>query len=42
MDGATEFQIFYRIALPTMRSSLAALAIILFLFQWDLFLYPRS
>ena len=40
MDGATEFQIFYRIALPTMRSSLAALAIILFLFQWDLFLYP--
>jgi lactose/L-arabinose transport system permease protein len=40
MDGATEFQIFYRIALPAMRSSLAALAIILFLFQWDLFLYP--
>jgi lactose/L-arabinose transport system permease protein len=40
MDGASEFQIFYRIALPTMRSSLAALAIILFLFQWDLFLYP--
>jgi len=40
MDGATELQIFYRIALPTMKSSLAALAIILFLFQWDLFLYP--
>ena len=40
MDGATEFQLFYRIALPAMRSSLAALAIILFLFQWDLFLYP--
>ncbi|SNR59986.1 carbohydrate ABC transporter permease [Halorubrum vacuolatum] len=40
MDGATEFQIFYRIALPAMRSSVAALAIILFLFQWDLFLYP--
>lgn len=40
MDGASEFQIFYRIVLPTMRSSLAALAIILFLFQWDLFLYP--
>ena len=40
MDGATEFQIFYRIALPAMRSSIAALAIILFLFQWDLFLYP--
>ncbi|TYL36011.1 carbohydrate ABC transporter permease [Natronococcus pandeyae] len=40
MDGASELQIFYRIALPAMRSSLAALAIILFLFQWDLFLYP--
>ncbi len=40
MDGATEFQLFYRIALPAMRSSVAALAIILFLFQWDLFLYP--
>lgn len=40
MDGASEFQIFYRIVLPTMRSSLAALAIILFLFQWDLFFYP--
>lgn len=40
MDGASELQLFYRIALPTMRSSLAALAIILFLFQWDLFLYP--
>lgn len=40
MDGATEFQIYYRIVLPTMRSALAALAIVLFLFQWDLFLYP--
>ncbi|WP_267642283.1 carbohydrate ABC transporter permease [Haloarchaeobius amylolyticus] len=40
MDGATEFQLFYRIALPTMKSSLAALAIILFLFQWNLFLFP--
>jgi lactose/L-arabinose transport system permease protein len=40
MDGATEFQLFYKIALPTMKSSLAALAIILFLFQWNLFLFP--
>lgn len=40
MDGATEFQLYYRIALPTMKSSLAALAIILFLFQWNLFLFP--
>lgn len=40
MDGATEFQLYYRIALPTMRSSLAALAVILFLFQWNMFLFP--
>ncbi|EJN58030.1 carbohydrate ABC transporter permease [Halogranum rubrum] len=40
MDGATEFQLYYRIALPTMKSSLAALSIILFLFQWNLFLFP--
>jgi lactose/L-arabinose transport system permease protein len=40
MDGATEFQLYYKIALPTMKSSLAALAIILFLFQWNLFLFP--
>ncbi|WP_324759869.1 carbohydrate ABC transporter permease [Haloarcula sp. GH36] len=40
IDGATEFQLYYRIALPTMKSSLAALAIVLFLFQWNLFLFP--
>lgn len=40
MDGATEFQLYYKIALPTMKSSLAALSIILFLFQWNLFLFP--
>jgi lactose/L-arabinose transport system permease protein len=40
MDGATEFQLYYRIALPTMKSALAALSIILFLFQWNLFLFP--
>jgi len=40
MDGATEFQVFYRVALPTMKSSLAALSIVLFLFQWNLFLFP--
>lgn len=40
LDGASEFQIFYRVVLPTMKSALAALAIILFLFQWNLFLYP--
>ena len=40
MDGATEFQLYYRIALPIMKSSLAALSIVLFLFQWNLFLFP--
>lgn len=40
MDGATEFQLYYKIALPTMTPSLAALAIILFLNQWQAFLYP--
>lgn len=40
MDGATEFQLYYKIVLPTMLPSLAALAIILFLNQWQAFLYP--
>ncbi|ELZ28517.1 binding-protein-dependent transport systems inner membrane component [Halogeometricum pallidum JCM 14848] len=40
MDGATEFQLYYKIALPTMIPSLSALAIILFLNQWQAFLYP--
>jgi len=40
MDGATEFQLYYKIALPTMLPSLAALSIILFLNQWQAFLYP--
>lgn len=40
MDGASEFQLYYRVALPTMKSGMAALAVILFLFQWNLFLWP--
>lgn len=40
MDGATEFQLYYKIALPTMIPSLAALAIVLFINQWSAFLYP--
>lgn len=40
MDGASEFQLYYRVALPTVRSGMAALAVILFLFQWNLFLWP--
>lgn len=40
MDGASEFQLYYRVALPTVKSGMAALAVILFLFQWNLFLWP--
>jgi lactose/L-arabinose transport system permease protein len=40
IDGAGEFQIFWRIALPLVIPALAALAIILFLFSWNSFLWP--
>jgi lactose/L-arabinose transport system permease protein len=40
VDGAGEFRIFFRIVLPTMRPSLAALAIFLFLARWNDFVYP--
>ena len=40
VDGAGEWQIFWRIAIPLVIPSLAALAIILFLFSWNSFLWP--
>jgi len=40
VDGANEFQIFWRIAMPLVVPALAALAIILFLFSWNSFLWP--
>ena len=40
VDGAGEFTIFWKIALPLMKPALAALAIILFLFSWNSFLWP--
>ncbi|MFE6738632.1 carbohydrate ABC transporter permease [Streptomyces tubercidicus] len=40
IDGCGELRLFVRIALPTMRPSLAALALFLFLFQWNDFLWP--
>jgi lactose/L-arabinose transport system permease protein len=40
VDGAGEFQIFWRIAVPLVLPALAALAIILFLFSWNSFLWP--
>jgi lactose/L-arabinose transport system permease protein len=40
IDGAGEFRTFFRIVLPTMRPALAALAIFMFLAQWNDFVYP--
>ncbi|GAA1956182.1 carbohydrate ABC transporter permease [Kitasatospora viridis] len=40
IDGCGELSLFFRIALPTMRPALAALAMFLFLFQWNDFLWP--
>lgn len=40
LHGMSEPQILYRIVLPSMKPMLAALGVILFLFQWNAFLYP--
>ncbi len=40
VDGANEFQVYWRIALPTIRSSLAALSVFVFLGQWNSFFLP--
>lgn len=40
VDGAGEFRIFFKIVLPTMRPALAAVAIFLFMFQWNNFIWP--
>jgi lactose/L-arabinose transport system permease protein len=40
VDGANEFQIFWKIAVPLVVPALAALAIILFLYSWNSFLWP--
>ncbi|MCB5168064.1 carbohydrate ABC transporter permease [Streptomyces bambusae] len=40
MDGCGELRLFLRVALPPMRPSLAALAIFLFLYQWNDFIWP--
>lgn len=39
-DGAGEFYIFFRIVLPVMKPSLAAVSIFLFTFQWNNFIWP--
>jgi ABC-type glycerol-3-phosphate transport system permease component len=40
IDGASEFMIYRRIILPLSGASLAALAIFIFTYQWDNFLWP--
>ncbi len=40
IDGAGEARIFAQIVLPLMRPALAAVAIVLFLFQWNDFFWP--
>ncbi|MEF2529797.1 carbohydrate ABC transporter permease [Streptomyces sp. CS62] len=40
MDGCGELRLFLRVALPAMRPALAALAVFLFLYQWNDFVWP--
>lgn len=40
IDGCTRFQIFFRIFLPLTRPTLVALAIFIFLWQWNSLLWP--
>ncbi|MBL1118968.1 carbohydrate ABC transporter permease [Streptomyces sp. 110] len=40
MDGCGELRLFWKVVLPPMRPALAALAIFLFLYQWNDFIWP--
>jgi len=40
IDGCGELRLFLRVVLPPMRPALAALAIFLFLYQWNDFVWP--
>jgi ABC-type glycerol-3-phosphate transport system permease component len=40
IDGAGHFRIFWSIVLPNVRTSLATLALITFLFSWNAYLWP--
>ena len=40
MDGASDFRIYYSVILPLVRSSIAVLGILVFLWTWDEFLWP--
>lgn len=40
VDGASEFQIFWRIVFPLLGPAIATLGVMSFLFSWNLFLWP--
>jgi multiple sugar transport system permease protein len=40
MDGASEFRVFFQIAIPLSQAALTALGILTFLTQWDNFMWP--
>ncbi|MEW5816275.1 MAG: carbohydrate ABC transporter permease [Spirochaetota bacterium] len=40
MDGASDFKIYFSIIIPLVRSSIAVLGILIFLWTWDEFLWP--
>jgi multiple sugar transport system permease protein len=40
MDGATDFRIYSSVIIPLIRSSIAVLGILIFLWTWDEFLWP--
>ncbi|MGI8906324.1 MAG: carbohydrate ABC transporter permease [Candidatus Sumerlaeaceae bacterium] len=40
VDGASDFQVYRKIVLPTARPVLAALAVFRFIYQWNTYLYP--
>ena len=41
IDGLNEFQIFYRMYMPMMKSTYAAAAVITFMNAWNSYLWPR-
>jgi len=42
IDGSTELQVFWWVAMPIMRPAIFTLAIILFIFSWNDFLWPLA
>lgn len=41
LDGATEFQRYWRVSLPQVKGSMAVVGIFSFMFAWDDFLWPQ-